>query len=330
MLKLRLFRMCLLIAALVVVVGVVGAQDRTYRVRPGDNLQSIANAYGVTVEALVIHNNLPNQNTIYSGQVLHIPSAATYHLPTSHVVRHGERLVDIAYRYGITVDTLVALNNITNASIIYPGDVLTLPFSQHAPQPVLSGGHTQGHLPTSYVAYIVDVGETLQTIARRFGTTWQILAAVNNIPNPNYIQAGQQIIIPAAGTVVTMQPASPTYHVPVVQTNYRVYIVHPRDTLSQIAEYFGVTVEGIRALNGLSRHSIIYPGDRLLIPNHGHYPPPVHRPIYHGYYTVQYGDTLLEIAAHFGVDVYNIARANGIFNLNSIYAGQSLLIPGYH
>ncbi len=45
------------------------------------------------------------------------------------------------------------------------------------------------------------------------------------------------------------------------------------------------------------------------------------------YYTVHYGDTLFAICRKFGVDPYEIARANGLPNPNHIYAGQVLYIP---
>src|ERR1041384_5581070 len=54
--------------------------------------------------------------------------------------------------------------------------------------------------------YVVRAGDDLKTIAARFGTTWQILAAVNNLPNPNLIFPGQRLII-AFSAPVPSQPA---------------------------------------------------------------------------------------------------------------------------
>ncbi len=59
---------------------------------------------------------------------------------------------------------------------------------------------------------------------------------------------------------------------------------------------------------------------------------PAAHPSAHGctYYTVRYGDSLLRISRYYGVDAYAIARANGLYDLNHIYSGQSLCIPtGY-
>jgi LysM repeat protein len=108
-------------------------------------------------------------------------------------------------------------------------------------------------------------------------------------------------------------------------------VVQAGDTLSEIAAHYGVTIEAIRQYNGITDNRRIYPGDVLLIPLSGTpivnpLPP---RQVHHGVYLVRHGDTLFEIAAAFNANIYDIAEANGILNLNSIFVGQRLHIPGY-
>jgi LysM repeat protein len=176
---------------------------------------------------------------------------------------------------------------------------------------------------------MLDRGDTLRIVATRFGVTWQAIAAYNNIPNPNVVQAGMLISIPPVGYV---PPATPPVGnpIPPAPAN-RAYVVQRGDTLSAIAVRFGVTLESIRALNSLRPGNVIYPGDVLILPPTGGpivVQPTTPRTTVNGYYTVRAGDTLFAIASSFGVNIYDLAEANGILNLNSIYSGQFLRVPG--
>jgi len=159
--------------------------------------------------------------------------------------------------------------------------------------------------------YVVQRGDSLSRIAARFGVTLQSLITANNLINPNLIFTGQVLIIPATGGPVT----------PPVRT----YTVRPGDQLRFIAASFGTTWQAIAAANNLVNPNVIYVGQVLVIPATGGpvVPPPVTGDIY----VVQRGDTMFKIARMFGRDVYNIARANGILNLNQIFTGQVLVIP---
>ncbi|MCS7261062.1 MAG: LysM peptidoglycan-binding domain-containing protein [Anaerolineae bacterium] len=106
--------------------------------------------------------------------------------PTRYVVQRGDTLYSIARRFGVSIWQLVSLNNIPNINLIYVGQVLIIP----APGPTPPG---PGPTPTQY---IVQYGDTLFSIARRFGVNVWRLASYNNISNPNYIRAGQVLLIP--------------------------------------------------------------------------------------------------------------------------------------
>lgn len=160
--------------------------------------------------------------------------------------------------------------------------------------------------PCAYT-YVVRFGDTLWSIARRFGTTVQAIVQANGIINPNYIWVGQVLCIPYGTPPPTPSPA--------------VYIVQPGDTLWSIARRFGTTVEAIAWVNGIVNPNYIYVGQRLIIPG-GIYPPPGQI-----VYTVRWGDTLWSIARRFGTTAWAIALANNLWNPNFIYVGQQLVIP---
>ena len=100
------------------------------------------------------------------------------------------------------------------------------------------------------------------------------------------------------------------------------YVVRWGDSLARIARYFGTTVGALLSLNYIPNPNYIYAGQVLCIGGYTQ-PPPGNT------YMVRYGDTLASIARYFGVNMYSIAQANGIYNLNRIYAGQVLVIPYY-
>lgn len=99
------------------------------------------------------------------------------------------------------------------------------------------------------------------------------------------------------------------------------YTIRQGDTLSSIAYQHGVKMSHLIYANNIKNPDLIYSGQRLWIPGEG--APPSAKRIHR----VKYGETLIGIAAHYGVSPWAIAQANGIYNLNRIYAGQRLYIP---
>ncbi len=174
--------------------------------------------------------------------------------------------------------------------------------------PTATPAPTATPLPCTFT-YVVRRGDTLWSIARRYGTTVEAIAQANGIINPNYIWVGQVLCIPGGAPPPTPYPPA-------------VYIVQPGDTLWSIARRYGTTVEAIAWANGIINPNYIYVGQRLVIP--GGVVPPPSGPII---YTVRWGDTLWSIARRFGTTAWAIALANNLWNPNFIYVGQQLLIP---
>lgn len=113
------------------------------------------------------------------------------------------------------------------------------------------------------------------------------------------------------------------------------YVVQSGDTLYRIAGQFGTNVPTLVAMNNITNPNYIYVGQVLRVPGEGEGAPPADDtpapspvPSTGGTYVVKAGDTLYRIAAQFGTNVVALAAANNITNMNYIYVGQVLTIPG--
>jgi LysM repeat protein len=126
--------------------------------------------------------------------------------------------------------------------------------------------------------YTIQRGDTLYSIATRFGVTVQAIAAANNIVNPNLIYAGQVLVIPdgssGGGDAPAPAPPSPPAPAPNPPPSSGTYVVKPGDTLFRIAVLHGVTMAAIVQANGIANPNIIYAGQVLTIPGSGSDPGP--------------------------------------------------------
>ena len=152
------------------------------------------------------------------------------------------------------------------------------------------------------VYYTVRSGDTLSEIASKYGTTYQHLANVNGISNPNLIYPGQVLIIYGSGNNGNASQG----------TVSATYTVRSGDCLSVIGARLGVSWQSIAQANGITSPYTIYPGQVIAIPGG----------TYGDTYTVRSGDCLSTIGARYGIDWRDIARKNGIGSPYTIYPGQ--------
>lgn len=110
------------------------------------------------------------------------------------------------------------------------------------------------------------------------------------------------------------------------------YTVESGDTLSAIASHYGMTVNALATLNGISNPNWIYSGQVLRVADSGQGSTVSQKATTTtataGTYTVRYGDTLSAIASRYGTSTSTLASINGISNPNWIYPGQVLKISG--
>ncbi len=176
-------------------------QDKVvHTVTWGDTLFSLAQRYGITVDAICQNNGLTDPTQIYAGQRLIIPTA---HAPTAppeagatHTVRPGENLYRIALKYGVTVKAMVEINGLYSPDQIVVGQQLTIPGSAASS----SLAYQPHHASTTYT---VKQGETLTSIAHRHGLSLWTLIQANSLANPALIVPGQTLVIPKASSLAS-------------------------------------------------------------------------------------------------------------------------------
>lgn len=106
-----------------------------YTVRNGNTLSEIALKYDTTVNEIAGLNSIRNVNLIYTGEVLRIDVTRTLSeiqsnvYETGHIiytVKRGNTLTYIANRFGVSIESIVKLNNIVNPNLIYTGERLRI------------------------------------------------------------------------------------------------------------------------------------------------------------------------------------------------------------
>ncbi len=193
----RILALIFLVVALIIIpTGSAFAADDDvqglvfHRVQSGENLRRIAARFGTNVEDLIRWNNLRGSDDIVEGQrlVVRVPDRLVGDETNSgvHVVRPGETLSGIAEHYGLPADAIKQINGL-QSSMIFVGQPLRLP-----PTALISTGFV------TTAEYVVQPGETLADIARRYEISVEDMAALNGVTPASFLRAGQRLLIPSA------------------------------------------------------------------------------------------------------------------------------------
>ncbi|WP_436796012.1 LysM peptidoglycan-binding domain-containing protein [Actinospongicola halichondriae] len=229
----------------------------------------------------------------------------------THTVRSGETLSDIAAKHGTSVRAIVEANGISNPNLIVAGRSLEIPTA--------GGGSSSG------TTYTVEKGDTLGAIARKFNTSVSALVTANGITNPNVIQAGKKLTISGGGSSGGTPSSSSGSTSSGKQLAGQRHLVQSGDTIAGIARKYGISQADFIRWNGL-QDGKIYASTRLLLFDPGTLPGTGSTAAQS--HTVKNGENLGSIARRYGTSASAIAKASGLSDVNHIYVGQKLTIPG--
>ena len=211
-----------------------------------------------------------------------------------YVVRRGDSLWSISKKYGISVDELKSLNNLSS-NLLSVGQTLRV----------------KGVPETNNEIYIVKGGDTLYGIASRYGINVDDLRRYNNLSG-NVLSIGQQLYIPTGQMVDD-----------IVGTDYDTYVVRTDDSLFNIASRYGISVDELKRINNLGNDTL-FVGQQLLVPT-GSDIVDSNITNYVDYRIVS-GDTLYSISNRYGVSVDELKSLNNLSN-NNLSVGQVIKVP---
>jgi len=247
-----------------------------HRVRGGDTLYELAREYGVSVSAIQQTNRLGRRTTIRIGDELIIPTVAAGSYPAGAVqeldgnavagepldyrVRRGDTLSGIAVRYRTTASAIAAASAIDVRDVLRPGQRLTVVPGVRASEQARRAVQPETATDEGTV-HRVRRGENLTSIARRFGTTPEDIAAANAINVGKLLQVGERLVIPP--TAVRASAPSAGSSEPVAGTV--MHTVRRGETLWHIASLYDTTVEALCALNRISAKATLYPETILAV-----------------------------------------------------------------
>jgi len=199
---------------------------------------------------------------------------------------------------------------------------------------------------TSWVKHRIKRGETVSTIAAKYGVSQYAVFEANNLGRRARIYAGKTLIVPVP---LDREYASSKNRKKSYAADGSIYSVRAGDTMWDIARAFGTTVGGLRRINYIERGSRIYVGQKLRIPSdatklktgskssrqlaaktetsgNGSTSASAKQSGSKKNYTVRAGDTLWDIARMFGTTTSRIRKFNGLGRSSRIYPGQKLTV----
>jgi LysM repeat protein len=241
------------------------ADPGVYTVAPGDTVCGVAQRYGVKCRALLAANGLTSGSVLSVGRRLVIPGAlAETRGGDTYTVRKGDSACGVASRYGVSCDTLLAANELSQQDLIYPGQTLRIPRQLNtATGTGRQQSSTRKTLKTTVVVYRVKQGDSACRIAARLGVSCEALLTDNRLGRRSVIHPGQKLLVSGVSEDVA-KALGPNRRGPA--SSESIYTVTAGDSVCEIAHNRGVSCDELLAFNGLQMASIIVPGQALRLP----------------------------------------------------------------
>ncbi|WP_239681728.1 LysM peptidoglycan-binding domain-containing protein [Streptococcus sp. 263_SSPC] len=315
-----------------------------YTVKAGDTLYGISRKFGMSLSQLISANGISTSSVIQPGQTLRVvggESASTVvktntaSIRTSggnYIVQSGDTLYSIARRSGMNLNTLLSINGLSQSSVIFPGQSLTVGQSDGR---TVSAGYTPSKTTATSTStsgtYTVQAGDTLYSIARRSGVSLNTLLSINGLSQSSIIFPGQSLTVGQSDGRTVSAGYTPSKTTSTSGT----YTVQAGDTLYSIARRSGVSLNTLLSINGLSQSSVIHPGQTLSVSGSASQATATQVSYQsagstsgNGTYTVKAGDTLYRIAYNHGISLTTLLSINGLSETSTIRPGQQLVVSG--
>ena len=235
-----------------------------YTVKAGDTLYGISRKFGMSLSQLVSANGISTSSVIQPGQTLRVVggeasstvvktnTASTRTSGGNYIVQPGDTLYSIARRSGMSLNTLLSINGLSQSSVIRPGQTLSV--SGNASQATATQvSYQSAGVSISNGTYTVKAGDTLYRIAYNHGISLTTLLSINGLSETSTIRPGQQLVVSGSAKATTSTTKATTVS---YSTGASTHTVQAGDTLFRIAKNNGLTLSELRALNGLTSNTI--------------------------------------------------------------------------
>ena len=334
-------------------------------VKRGDTLWQLARTYGVSVQSIRNANPGIDADNLREGSILCIPTAGTQPQvgtaqsacpegSITYTVKPGDTFWKLSQTYGVSLQSLIDANPGVPVNNLQVGSVICIPTAvkkKPAPPPA-----TPVYCPEGSISYTVKPGDTFWKLSRIYGVSLQSLVDANPGVPANNLQVGSTICIPAAAKTPAPPQTSPAKTAACPEGSVS-YTVKPGDTLWQLSQLYGVSVQRILDANPGVNADNLQVGSTICIPAaetapeelpeavrpeeplpEETLPEPVPEPTRPQReprtcpkgtfpYTIEAGDTLWQLALNFGVSVQKIIDLNPDINVNSPQVGATICIP---
>jgi membrane-bound lytic murein transglycosylase D len=209
--------------------------------------------------------------------------------------------------------------------------VVRLPLG-HGPMTVAAYAELPPRQRVTFVEHFVARGETLSGIAVRYRVSQSLLLAANPKVKSRSLRIGQRVVVPTGGTLSTKVARRMAEPVVAAGTTKRTFHrVRRGETISEIADEYGISQRELLDWNGVDRRGRIRAGQRIRVsaPDVRTVPQFAPQPVTGAKtHVVRRGETLKGLARRYGVSIQALREANGISEQEPLPTGISLKIPG--
>ncbi|MGO1468428.1 MAG: LysM peptidoglycan-binding domain-containing protein [Tissierella sp.] len=279
-----------------------------YTIKSGDTIYKLAREYNTTVKEILKVNPGINPDNLQIGQVICIPDEEPSKCPMGtfkYTIKRGDTIYKLAREYDTTVDAILKVNPGINPDNLRIGQVICIPNEE--PEPSCDG-----------IYYVVRPGDTLYSIAHRYGISLAKLMAANPGVDPNNLMVGQLICIPDKDE-------------PVICPGGTVHTVRQRDTLATILLRYNISLMDLMAGNeGIDVYNL-KPGQKICILPHEERGCPC--PMGTESYTIGVEDikgdkpVVMVLAEKFDTNVTTIMMINSNLSPGDFILGKHICVP---
>ncbi len=289
----------LLLISFFLVGGRIVAQDTpqpgdSYTIQFGDTLDVLGQRWNVSVVSIRLANDLAAGQMLKPGDTIVVPQDGVPYgaypplnrlqdasdgqgggvAGEEYVLQPLDTLDVVGQRLNVSVQAIIAANNITPRTMLRPGDVIIIPsdappygvfppLNRLVPLPQGEDGQGGGVAGEEYVLQPLD---TLDVVGQRLNVSVQAIIAANNITPGMILRAGDVLLIPADAPPYGVFPALQTTSAADASDGQgggaagEIYVIQPGDTIDHVSAQFNLQTDCVLEANNLRRGDLVVPG----------------------------------------------------------------------